>query len=92
MSKNFQTIREQIENILTIGLEPQSLEVIDDSDSHIGHAGHNGKGESHFKVKIISDRFEGLSRLQRHQLVYSTLADIIPVIHALQILAKTPTE
>ena len=92
MSKNFQTIREQIENILTIALEPQFLEVIDDSDSHIGHAGHNGKGESHFKVKLTSAHFENLSRLQRHQLVYASLADVMPMIHALQISAKTPSE
>ena len=92
MRENFQTIREQIVNILTIALEPQFLEVIDDSDSHIGHAGHNGKGESHFKVKITSAHFESLSRLQRHQLIYATLGDVLPLIHALQITAKTQFE
>lgn len=92
MSENFQTIREQIVNILTKAFEPSELEVIDDSHRHIGHAGHNGKGESHFKVKIVSDRFQGLSRLQRHQLVYSELAHIMPIIHALNVSAKTASE
>lgn len=90
MTENFQTIREQIENKLKVALSPVSLEVIDDSHKHIGHAGHNGKGESHFRVQIVSTAFEGKSRVARHQMVYGALKELIPPVHALQIKAEAP--
>ena len=87
MTEKFHPIRDQMINKLTEALAPTSLAVIDDSHKHIGHAGHNGEGESHFRVEIVSDRFEGLSRIARHQLVYAALKELIPPIHALQIKA-----
>lgn len=90
MTEEFQTIRDQIVNKLNESLHPASLNVIDDSHKHIGHAGHNGKGDSHFKVEIKASVFEGQSRVARHQMVYAALKELIPPIHALQIKADTP--
>lgn len=90
MAQEFQTIRDQIINKLNQDLTPVSLEVVDDSHKHIGHAGHNGKGESHFRVHVVSSAFEGKSRVVRHQMVYEILKDLIPPIHALQIKADNP--
>lgn len=64
-------------------LEPQTLEVIDESESHRGHSGFSEGGESHFRLRISSPHFAGLSRIARHRLVHQTLGDIVPRIHAL---------
>ncbi|RNF35823.1 BolA family protein [Paracoccus methylarcula] len=64
-------------------LNPSRLEIIDESESHRGHAGFREGGQSHFRIRITSASFGGLSRLQRHRLVHETLGDIVPRIHAL---------
>jgi len=64
---------------------PSLLEVMDESDQHVGHAGHQGGGR-HFAVKISSTHFNHLSRVACHRLIYQTLADLMPHdIHALRI-------
>ena len=76
-------------------LNPTEIELIDDSASHRGHAGMKGKDaiESHFKLRVVSDKFEGLPLVQRHQLVYGLLTkEFEGGLHALNIKAKTPTE
>ncbi|WP_272848272.1 BolA family protein [Paracoccus saliphilus] len=64
-------------------LTPSRLEIIDESEDHRGHAGFREGGQSHFRIRIASPSFSGLSRLQRHRLVHETLGDIVPRIHAL---------
>lgn len=64
-------------------LEPQTLEVTDESELHRGHGGWREGGETHFRIRMISLRFQGLSRVARHRLVHETLGDIMPRIHAL---------
>ncbi|SEO05172.1 BolA protein [Paracoccus alcaliphilus] len=64
-------------------LTPTRLEVIDESESHRGHAGFREGGESHFRIRMVSPAFAGLGRVQRHRLVHRTLGDIVPRIHAL---------
>lgn len=76
-------------NILTKAFQPEELRVIDESHKHVGHAGHTGEGESHFLVQIVSEKFAGKTRLEMHKMVYSSLNDIVPRIHALQIQAKS---
>ncbi|WP_265528521.1 BolA family protein [Sphingomicrobium marinum] len=74
-------------------LEPTHLAVHNDSDQHVGHAGHDGSGESHFTVVIESPRFEGLNRVQRQRLVYQALGALMDrQIHALRIKATAPGE
>jgi BolA protein len=69
-----------------------SLELVDDSHKHAGHAGAAG-GAAHFSVRIISDDFSGLGRVARHRLVYDAVADWMPHrLHALVIDARTPSE
>lgn len=77
---------------LTAAFSPAQLEVINESQQHIGHAGAQG-GAGHYAVHIIAQAFTGLSLVQRHQRVYDVLKDLIPnEIHALKIKAKTPEE
>ena len=73
-------------------LHTDQVELIDDSHLHAGHAGaRDGKG--HFRVRIVSADFSGLRTVQRHQLVYRSLGDLMQSdIHALGIAALTPAE
>jgi BolA protein len=86
-------IAERIRAKLTEGLTPVRLDIEDQSHRHVGHAGHDGRGESHFAVTVVSPAFAGLSRVDRQRLVYRLLADeMAERIHALAIAAKTPEE
>ncbi len=87
------TVRASLEEKLRTAFSPESLDVIDDSALHAGHAGARPGGESHFTVRIVSDAFAGRSRVERHRLVNQTLADeLAGPVHALVIDAKTPEE
>jgi BolA family transcriptional regulator, general stress-responsive regulator len=78
-----------IEDVLRAALAPEDLAVQDDSHLHAGHAG--AREGRHFSVRIASARFNGLSRVARHRLVYDALHDLIPQgIHALAIDARLP--
>ena len=68
---------------------PQSLEIIDDSHRHAGHAGAKD-GRGHFRVRIVSKHFEGTRTLERHRMVYAALGDLMRTdIHALSVDAQT---
>ena len=77
----------QIHQRLTERLQPTALEVIDESAQHAGHAGASPTGSgSHIRVRLASPLFAGLSRVQRHRLVYDALQDFIDRgLHALAI-------
>ena len=81
-----------IRAMLESALAPDSLDVIDDSHRHAGHAGAcDGRG--HFKVNIVSRAFAGLAPLARHRKVYAALGPLMQSdIHALSIQARTPDE
>jgi BolA protein len=81
----------EIDRRLRGALSPTALEIVDDSESHRGHAGHSGSGESHFTVRIASAAFEGQSRVGRQRLVYDALGELMRErIHALSIDARLP--
>ena len=83
----------EIEQKLIAALAPSHLAVIDDSEKHRGHAGHNGSGESHFTVEVVADMFTGQSRLGRQRMVHAALADLRQgKVHARAIRAKAPGE
>ncbi len=83
----------QIKRRLVAALAPTRLELDDQSASHIGHAGHDGRGESHFALTIESASFAGLSRVQRQRAVYAALGDLmVERVHALTIQAVAPAE
>ena len=76
-----------------MALSPSRLAVIDDSDKHRGHAGHDGSGESHFTVEVESPSFTGQSRVARQRAVNSALAELLrDKVHALAIKATAPGE
>ena len=74
-------------------LEPQRLELVDDSARHAGHAGARPQGESHFRLLIVADAFNGRSRIERQRMVYGALGDLLRTdVHALSIAALSPAE
>ncbi|KAI5321385.1 hypothetical protein L3X38_030456 [Prunus dulcis] len=83
-------IKERLER----GLSPIELEVEDISNQHAGHAGVRGSdGETHFNVKVVSKEFEGKSLVKRYRLIYGLLQEELQSgLHALSIVAKTPSE
>ncbi len=87
-------VSQLIEKKLNDALTPTSLEVIDDSASHAGHAGNpGGDRESHFHVNIISAAFEGKNRVARQRLVNAALREELKEqIHALSMKCAAPGE
>ncbi|MBX3232995.1 MAG: BolA family transcriptional regulator [Labilithrix sp.] len=84
-------LQQRIESKLQAALAPAHLEVINESHMHKVPKG----AETHFKVVIVTDRFDGLSAVKRHQLVYGALAEEMtskPGVHALAITSRTPAE
>ena len=78
---------------LTSAFAPESLEVVDESHLHKGHAGHRPEGETHYRVYIVSDSFRGKSRVDRHRLVNQALDRVFAAgLHALSIHASAPGE
>lgn len=76
---------------LEAAFSPQSLEVIDESHKHAGHAGARPEGESHFRVNIAAGAFEGLSRVERQRRIHAALAEELKTeVHALSVNARTP--
>ena len=74
-------------------LNPETLEITDDSAAHAGHAGAAPSGNTHWSVAIVSRIFEGKPTVARHRMVYSALGDLMNnPIHALQIDARAPDE
>jgi BolA protein len=73
-------------------LDPVSLEIIDESHKHAGHAGSRDGG-GHYLLHIVSSRFVAKNTIMRHRMVYSALGEMMKnEIHALNIQAKTPQE
>jgi stress-induced morphogen len=84
-----QAIREKLSAAFT----PAAIEVVNDSHNHAGHGSSPGTGESHFSVVVVSPVFAGKSRLERHRMVNSALAEeLAGPVHALAVTALTPEE
>jgi len=78
------TRQEEIRAALEAAFAPRTLEVINESHQHAGHAGHDGSGESHYRVRIAADAFKRLSRIERHRAVHAALGkELVGAIHAL---------
>lgn len=83
----------EMRQLLEAAFAPTHLEVVNDSAQHSGHTGDDGSGESHFTIEIESEKFAGVSRLQRQRLVNAALGDIPGNrVHAVAIKAKAPGE
>jgi len=83
----------KIKSILTEFIAPETIEVLDDSQSHAGHEGVKKSGGGHYYLTIVSEKFADKNRIQRHQYIYQLLGDMMKSeIHALSIKAFTPEE
>ena len=79
----------EIEKRLREALDPTHIEVMDESHLHAGHVGAKPTGNTHFRLKITSAKFQDLKPVARHQLVYSILSDMMNnPIHALAMELK----
>jgi BolA family transcriptional regulator, general stress-responsive regulator len=84
-------LSERIRERLAV-LEPQSVELLDESGRHVGHAGA-AAGGSHFRLVVVSPRFAGRDKLARHRMIYDALGTLMRrEIHALAIQALAPDE
>lgn len=101
MSEQDHPVAERIRRTLSQALVPDSLDIVDDSARHAGHAhvtarpgGAQDASETHFKIKVVSTRFEGKSRLQRHRAINDLIADEMGPnkVHAIAIDARAPGE
>ena len=87
-------MNDRLERITTLlqDLSPLSCQVEDESALHAGHAGA-ASGGGHFRLHLVSSRFEGLNRVSRHRLVYDCLGKLMKTeIHALALTLLTPAE
>lgn len=81
-----------IEARLRRGLQPDHLEIADESARHAGHAGA-ASGGGHYRVLVVAGVFEARTRVERHRMVYDLLADLMPgAIHALALKTLAPSE
>jgi BolA protein len=88
-----QPVTHRITNKLREAFTPESLDVIDESHLHEGHAGHRPGGETHFRLYIVSAAFKGKSRIERHRMINGVLAtELAGSVHALAIKAQAPGE
>lgn len=82
-----------MEKLLTQQFSPRVLAIEDESARHAGHAGARPGGETHYRLRLVSDAFEGLSRVARQRLVYHALREEFDTgLHALSLDLKTPGE
>lgn len=83
----------RIREKLMVALEPVRLDVINESEMHAGHRASPGTGESHFRVLVVSPKFQGLSRVARQRLVNEALKDeLAGRVHALALSTYAPGE
>lgn len=87
------SVADDIRSKLEAALQPQTLEIVDESHKHHGHSGWRPGGETHFRVTIVAAAFEGRSRVERQRLVYGALAEeLAGGLHALALKTRAPGE
>lgn len=86
-------VRNRLEEKLRRAFSPTLIEVVDESANHAGHTGARAGGETHFRVRIVSPMFVGLSRVERQRQIYGVLEDELKDrVHALALTTLTPDE
>ncbi|HTQ13927.1 MAG TPA: BolA family protein [Rhizomicrobium sp.] len=87
------SVAERIRDKLTAAFAPVELSIEDESARHAGHAGARPGGETHFRVRIVSEEFRHMNRVERQRRVHAVLADEMKDrVHALALTAKAPGE
>ncbi len=85
------TVLQTIETLLNQAFAPVQLEILNESHMHKGHVGSPGTGESHFRITIVSETFQGKSRVECHRMINEVLSEQISgPVHALAIKASAP--
>ena len=86
-------VKTVIADKLSAAFAPDTLDVVDESHQHEGHAGARPGGQTHFRVDIVAEAFRGKSRIERHRMINQTLAsELSGGVHALAIAASAPGE
>jgi BolA protein len=87
------SVKNTIQDKLTIAFRPETLTIVDESHLHAGHAGSRPGGESHFRVTLVSVAFAGKGRVERHRMVNQVLSEeLAGPIHALAVHPSAPGE
>ncbi len=87
------SVADTIEGKLRDAFQPRRLNIVDESHRHAGHAGARPEGETHFRLEIVTDAFDGKSRVERQRMVYDVLAEEIRNhVHALSLKTLTAAE
>jgi BolA protein len=88
------SVKSRIEYRLTEALSPERLEVVNESHLHAGHQpGFTGAGETHLRIRVVSGKFAGVTRVARHRMVNELVKDEFDAgLHALAIEAAAPGE
>ncbi|MEJ0062009.1 MAG: BolA family protein [Alphaproteobacteria bacterium] len=92
MSSTSPFVADRIKARLMAAFSPVSMELIDESASHAGHAGYKPGGESHFRLTIAAAAFDGKSRLERQRMVNQALEEELADIHALRLTVRGAEE
>ena len=80
-----------IKRLIEENFDPVEFELINESHKHVGHAGDDGSGQTHYKLMVVSSIFEGLSRIQRQRLVMDVLEGAFSKgLHAITMQLSTP--
>ncbi len=83
----------RLEHALRAEFAPVMLAVEDESALHAGHAGARAGGETHYRVTIVTERFNGLKRVERSRLVHNVLSrEFLGGLHALSLILRSPNE
>ncbi|WP_340150741.1 BolA family protein [uncultured Sneathiella sp.] len=84
------SVAKTIEDKLNAAFSPSELKVLDESHLHAGHAGARPRGESHFRVEIVADSFQGMSRVAQQRAIYEVLSEELKTdIHALALTVRS---
>lgn len=87
------TAEARMREALTVALVPTRLDIVNESELHAGHRSSPGTGESHFRVLVVSPKFAGKSRVDRHRMVNEVLGpELQRGIHALALSTYAPGE
>ncbi len=93
MSSSSPSVAARIEAKLREALSPSKLDVIDESHLHAGHAGARPEGETHFRILVVADAFDGMSRVVRQRRINAILSEeLAGPVHALAMKTLTPAE
>lgn len=80
------SVEDEIRDALQASFAPEMLEIMNESAMHAGHAGHDGSGESHFRLRLRASALDAMPRLARHRAVHAALGPaLMGRIHALAI-------